>query len=77
MVVLCRSLGLDWHRTEVVISATPAAQQHEQAQIDDLHKQFDMLSAASAKRLLRFWQGRQAVVRAMEKSRPDRLSGAA
>jgi uncharacterized protein (DUF2336 family) len=77
MVVLCRSLGLDWHRTEVVISATPSAQQHEQPQIDDLHKQFDMLSAASAKRLLRFWQGRQAVVRAMEKSRPDRLSGAA
>lgn len=69
MVVLCKSLGFDWHRTEVIISATPAAQQYEQPQFDDIHKQFDALSTASAQRLLRFWQGRQAVVRAMAKQR--------
>jgi hypothetical protein len=74
MVVLCRSLGLDWHRTEVIMSATPAAQQHEQPQLDDLHKQFDALSAASAQRLLRFWQGRQAVVRAMAKQQAAPLA---
>jgi hypothetical protein len=67
MVVLCKSLGLDWHRTDVIISATPAAQKYEQPQLDELHEQFEALSVASAQRLLRFWQGRQAVVRAMGK----------
>jgi uncharacterized protein (DUF2336 family) len=74
MVVLCRSLGLDWHRTEVIISVTPAAQQHEQPELDDLHRQFDALSAASAQRLLRFWQGRQAVVRAMARQQAAPLA---
>ena len=67
MVVLCRSIGLDWHRAEVIISATPFGQKYEQPQIDELHSQFDALTAASAQRLLRFWQGRQAVLRAMAK----------
>jgi uncharacterized protein (DUF2336 family) len=67
MVVLCRSLGLDWHRTGVIISATPVAQKYEQPQLDELHQQFEALSIPSAQRLLRFWQGRQAVVRAMGK----------
>jgi len=68
MVVLCKSLNLDWHRTEVVISATPAAQQYEQPQLDELREQFNALAIPSAQRLMRFWQGRQAVVRAMGKS---------
>jgi hypothetical protein len=67
MVVLCRSLGFDWHRAGVIISATPVGQQYEQPQLDELHEQFEALSVASAQRLLRFWQGRQAVVRAMGK----------
>jgi hypothetical protein len=67
MVVLCKSIGLDWHRAEVIISATSVGQEHEQPQIDDLHNQFEALSVASAQRLLRFWQGRQAVIRAIGK----------
>jgi uncharacterized protein (DUF2336 family) len=67
MIVLCKSLSLDWHRSSVVISATPLAQTYEQPQLDELHEQFEVLSVASAQRLLRFWQGRQAVVRAMGK----------
>jgi uncharacterized protein (DUF2336 family) len=69
MVVLCRSIGLDWHRAEVIISATPVGQAYEQPQIDELHDQFEALSGASAQRLLRFWQGRQAVLRAMAKKK--------
>jgi uncharacterized protein (DUF2336 family) len=67
MVVLCKSMNLDWHRSVVIISATPVAQTYEQPQLDDLQEQFETLSVASAQRLLRFWQGRQAVVRAMNK----------
>jgi uncharacterized protein (DUF2336 family) len=63
MVVLCKSVGMDWHRAEVIISTTPLGEKYEQPQIDELHEQFETLSAASAQRLLRFWQGRQAVIR--------------
>ena len=69
MVVLCRSIGLDWHRAEVIISATPVGQTYEQPQIDELHDQYEAMSVASAQRLLRFWQGRQAVLRAMAKKK--------
>jgi uncharacterized protein (DUF2336 family) len=65
MIVLCKSLNLDWHKAEVIISAAPATQDFEQAQFDDARGQFDALSVPSAQRLLRFWQGRQAVVKAM------------
>ncbi len=68
MLVLCKSIGFDWQRSEILILATPAGQNYEQAQLDDLRVQFDALSTASAQRLLRFWQGRQAVVRAMKKT---------
>jgi hypothetical protein len=69
MVVLCRSIGLDWHRAEVIISATPVGQTYEQPQIDELHDQFEAMSVASAQRLLRFWQGRQSVLRAIAKKK--------
>jgi hypothetical protein len=67
IVVLCKSLNLDWHKAEVIISAAPATQDFEQAQFDEVRDQFETLSPASAQRLLRFWQGRQAVVKAMAK----------
>ena len=65
--VLCKSLALDWQRAEMLVLATPNAQSYEQEQIDDLATHYDRLAVASAQRLLRFWQGRQAVVRAMNK----------
>jgi uncharacterized protein (DUF2336 family) len=67
MLVFCKSLGFDWQRAEMLILATPNAQNYEQEQLDELQTQYDKLSAASAQRLLRFWQGRQAVVKAMAK----------
>lgn len=67
MMVLCKSLGFDWQRAEMLILAMPTTQGFEQDQLDDLQAQFDILSMASAQRLLRFWQGRQAVVKAMAK----------
>jgi hypothetical protein len=67
MVVLCRSLGFDWHTSEIIILVTPLAQKYEQPQLDELRQQFETLSVISAQRLMRFWQGRQAVVRAIAK----------
>jgi len=67
MMVLCKSLALDWQRAEMLILATPNAQSFEQEQLDDLQAHYERLSTPSAQRLMRFWQGRQAVVKAMSK----------
>ena len=67
MLVFCKSLGFDWQRAEILILATPNAQSFEQERLDELAAHYDRLVIASAQRLLRFWQGRQAVVKAMGK----------
>ena len=49
----------------MVIGATPTGEKYEQAELDEIQEQFEALSLKSAQRLLRFWQGRQAVIKAM------------
>jgi uncharacterized protein (DUF2336 family) len=67
IVMLCRALGLDWLSADMIIMATPFAASADQAMLADVREQYAALSVNSAQRLLRFWQGRQAVLKAMVK----------
>jgi uncharacterized protein (DUF2336 family) len=63
LMVLCKSLGLDWQTTHVVIMASHAAKDLGEAEIVDLREQYVALTIPSAQRVLRFWQGRQNVAK--------------
>ncbi len=59
LMVLCKSLGFDWHTAYMILLAMPAATNMEAAEREDLSEQYAAFSVSSAQRVLRFWQGRQ------------------
>jgi len=63
LMVLCRSLGLDWPTTYVVIMASRAAKTLTESDTVDLREQYAALTIPSAQRVLRFWQGRQKMAK--------------
>jgi hypothetical protein len=62
LMVLCKSLAMEWQDAYVVIMASHAAEQSV-----ELREQYAALTAPSAQRVLRFWQGRQKVASAFFK----------
>jgi hypothetical protein len=58
LIVLCKSLAMDWQDAYVIIMASKAA-----AQSIELREQYAALTTPSAQRVLRFWQGRQKVAK--------------
>jgi uncharacterized protein (DUF2336 family) len=64
LMVLCRTLALEWRAADAVISASLAASE----EIEDLRSQYDALSIASAQRVFRFWQARQKVARHFQRA---------
>jgi len=69
VVMLCKVVGLDWVSTEAIVSASPMMQELDQPQLDELHEQYDALSTSSAQRMLRFWEGRHAVISAVARAK--------
>ena len=63
LMVVCKSLALDWQTTQVVIMASRAAKSLVEAEIIDLREQYVALTIPSAQRVLRFWQGRESAVK--------------
>jgi hypothetical protein len=61
LMVLCRSIGLDWNAACSVITARPVGQASEMAA--GLRDQYSELSIPTAIKLMHFWQGRQKVAR--------------
>ena len=41
----------------------------DQPQLNELHEQYDALSTSSAQRMLRFWEGRHAVISAVARAK--------
>jgi hypothetical protein len=41
----------------------------DQPQLDELSEQYEALSTTSAQRLLRFWEGRQAIISAVARAK--------
>ncbi len=58
LMMLCKSLAMDWQDAYVVIMASKAA-----AHSIELRDQYAALTTPSAQRVLRFWQGRQKVAK--------------
>jgi hypothetical protein len=59
LMVLCKTLQLDWQGTNLVILASQTVEE----QYDELCNQYEALSIASAQRIVRFWQARQKVAK--------------
>lgn len=56
LIVLCKSLTMDWGLAYVIIMMCKRS-----AQTEELREQYNALTVVSAQRVLRFWQGRQKV----------------
>jgi uncharacterized protein (DUF2336 family) len=59
LIVLCKSIGLEWNTAYAVIMARLDEMESETLPHDGLHEQYNELSALSAQQLLHFWLGRQ------------------
>jgi len=70
LMVLCRSLTLDWQTTYAVIMASRAAKILGDSDTDDLREQYAALTVPSAQRVVRFWQGRQKVAKHVVQTAP-------
>jgi uncharacterized protein (DUF2336 family) len=69
VVMLCKAVGFDWISTEAIISAAPMMRDFDQPQLDELHELYDALSINSAQRMLRFWEGRHAIISAVARAK--------
>jgi uncharacterized protein (DUF2336 family) len=58
VLILARSAGFGWATVREVISARPGAKATAQV-LDGAHENFERLTAATAQRVVRFWQVRQ------------------
>lgn len=66
LMVLCKSLALDWQDAYVIVMAS-SAKSHS----GELREQYAALTVASAQRVLRFWQGRQTVAKRIFRTSAD------
>ena len=73
LLAMCRSVLFDWP-TAWTITLASASAEAAQANLDDLRQQYETLSSVSAQRLLRFWQTRQKVAKAVGAEAPAQLA---
>jgi uncharacterized protein (DUF2336 family) len=59
LMVLCKSIGLEWNTAYSVIAASPDGHSAHA----ELRDQYNELSVQAAQKLIHFWQGRQKVAR--------------
>jgi uncharacterized protein (DUF2336 family) len=64
LLAVCRSAALDWQSAWAVIMISASAVALKPTDIEELGTQYEVLSPASAQRLLRFWQTRQKLAKA-------------
>lgn len=63
LMVLCKSIMLDWNSVCAVFMARPHAPGSKAAPFEDFREQYEEFSVSSAQQLLRFWVGRQKMAR--------------
>jgi uncharacterized protein (DUF2336 family) len=59
ILILCKAAGLKWHTLCAVISIGRGGRGASTLDLDTIRLDFDKLSGATARRVLRFWQVRQ------------------
>ena len=65
LMVLCKASALAWKTTNAIIMSRAVKLETLDASRDELQEQFNELSISSAQTLVRYWQGRQMIVRAI------------
>jgi uncharacterized protein (DUF2336 family) len=58
VLILCKSAGWGWSTVKTVISARPGSKAPSNHGLDSAYSNFERLSAATAQRVMRFWQAR-------------------
>jgi uncharacterized protein (DUF2336 family) len=66
VLILCKSAGWGWATAKVVIAVRPGQKVTSSQGLDSAYSNFERLSAATAQRVMRFWQART-----VEDRRPD------
>ena len=61
LMVLCKSLAMDWQATYMLIVASPTSADIRPHQVEEIKIQYDSLQISSAKRLIHFWQRRKTI----------------
>jgi len=59
VLILARSIGFGWSTVRAILMARPDAKGTSSASLDAALENFERLTAATAKRVVRFWQVRQ------------------
>ena len=67
VMVLCRSINLDWFATHAVLANGPNNDERWQ-QFETLQDDFDRLSVLTARRLIGFWRGRMKAQAAFDRA---------
>jgi uncharacterized protein (DUF2336 family) len=59
-MAVCRAIGLDWSVAHAVLNTLPGIGEDREEKLGEMEEQYTRLSAASAERLLNYWQECQA-----------------
>jgi len=59
VLILCRAIGLNWSTAKAIIMLRPDAKSASQG-LDSAFANYERLSSSTARRVVRFWQVRQA-----------------
>jgi uncharacterized protein (DUF2336 family) len=60
VLILCRAIGFGWVSVRTIIGARPGGKATSSQKLDDCFSNYERLSQATAQRVVRFWQVRQA-----------------
>jgi uncharacterized protein (DUF2336 family) len=58
ILILCKSAGWGWPTANAIMMARPGGRRMSSQSLDAAHADFERLSPATARRVLRFWQAR-------------------
>jgi uncharacterized protein (DUF2336 family) len=59
VLILARAAGFEWSTVKAVIGARPGVKAESNQSLDEAFENFERLTAATAQRVVRFWQVRQ------------------
>ena len=59
MLILCRAIGLNWSTVKAIIMLRPDGKSASHG-LDSAFANYERLSSSTARRVVRFWQVRQA-----------------
>jgi hypothetical protein len=71
ILILCKSAGWAWPTVAAIIGMRPGGRRRPNQGLDAAYANFERLSPATARRVLRFWQARSDEPRQREDDSPE------